>query len=356
MSQDVPFPAGDLSPSNPSSPSINFERYLIAGIENKATSLYLFPGSCITYRIGPKLLKVPNSTLSAPQIREVAMDIFPDALLEDRTPEGKANFLDTTRSFDFAYSIHGVARFRVHLFRQRGTLAMCIRVILQEIKDLNSYGPPPELIQLLDRTRGGLFVVHGKARSGKSSLLAAIVDYINRNQSRLIVILEPIIQFSHKNQYSLITQREIGIDMNTLEDGVREALRQDQDIIILDELTDTATFSRAMEAILKGITVFIATGTPDPSKTLEHLLNLKSRDDQVELIGDLMSHLRCMLGMRVEVSSSGQRQFKLQFTSAELLHSTLLSRRRELQQKSSQGMMEELGRDSSVDQSWFDTD
>jgi twitching motility protein PilT len=353
-----PLPSsGDPAGAKPAGELSRVDKFLVAGIDNQATTIYMFPGACITYRIGNKLLKVPNSILSAAQTMAITNEILPGTMLEENTPQSRKYFLDHIKSADFSYSVHGVARFRVHVFRQRGSLGLCIRVIPQEIPDLNKYDLPQDFFQLIKQLKGGLYVVHGKARSGKSSLLAAIVQHINNTQNRIIAVLEPTIQFSHKNNLSLVIQREIGSDMSNLPDGIQEALRQDQDIIFVDELTNSESFDRVMEAVLKGITVFTAIGTPEVEKTITSLLNFKPANRQLDLINDLMTHLRGLLATEISTDSAGKRSVQVRFHPANLLNGILLSRRTELEQKGSQrSMFTSIDSTSSVDQSWFDQD
>jgi len=333
------------------------EKFLIAGVENRATSIYMFPGSCITYRVGSKLLKVPDSELTAPMVLEMAAALLPAETRRKKTEDEIRDYLQSFKSTDFVYSIPGTARFRVHIFRQRGSLAICIRVIFQEIPELKQYNLPDDFLQLLKTSRSGIYLIHGKARSGKSSMAAAIVDYYNKSVSRVIVILEPVIQFSHRNQYSLITQRELGPDLVSLKDGVMEAMRQDQDIVVVDELSDPGTFEKVLEAAYRGMTVWAVTGTPEMEKTIQYLLSFRPRDLQLDLINDLMTYLRGLLGMSVEVQPDGKRNFRVDYKSAGIINTLLLSRRRELEEKSGKsGYKEELGvgGGSSVDQSWFE--
>lgn len=334
------------------------DRYLVAGLENQATTIYMFPGSCITYRVGNKLLKVPNTNLTPPQTLAIAMEILPQYMVEESVLEDKRKVLDRTKSCNFSYSVQGVARFRVHLFRQRGSLALCIRVIPHSIPNLSTYQLPDDFFQLLKGLRGGIFVVHGLARSGKSSLLAAIVDHLNSSQSRLIAVLEPTIQFSHRNNYSLVSQREVGSDMLSLHDGIAEALHQDQDVIILDELIDEESFEKVMEAVFKGITVFTAIGTHDVEKTIQHLLNFKPTNRQLELINDLMTYLRALITTEMNTDPAGKRFVSTTYHPGNLLNSILLSKRTELEQKSSsqRSSFEREDSTSSVDHSWFENE
>jgi len=204
---------------------------------------------------------------------------------------------------------------------------------------------------------GGLFIIHGIGRSGKSSLLAAIVDYINKHQSRTIAVLEPTIQFSHKNQYSLITQREVGIDMKNLSTGIEEAFKQDQDIICIDELNSPEAFSKIMEAVLKGITVFATMSTPGGEKTIKTLLAMEPAHKRNELINDLMTHLKSLLETKMTVDKNGKRTVKIQYMPANLINGILLSLRTQMEEsQTTSTMYDDINSTSSVDQSWFEND
>lgn len=349
--------ANPPAPGRGDAPLSAIDKYLIAGMQNQATTIYLFPGAGITYRVGHKLLSVPNSNLTAAQSASIALDILPPSLVQGHDEEIKRQYLDKVKSVDFSYSIHGVARFRVHLFRQRGSLAMCIRIIPHEIPQLSRYALPDEFHQSLKQMRGGLYLINGKARSGKSSFAAAMVDAINKNQHKIVVILEPTIQFSHRNFHSLITQRESGTDMVSLAQGIRDALQQDQDIILVDELAEAEVFDRALDAVLKGITVIGVIGTPDAEKTIQYLLSFKPPSRQLELIGDLMTHFRALHTTELVTDASGKREVRVQYIPSNLLNGILLSRRTDLEQKGSgHAMFEEINSTSSVDQSWFEGD
>lgn len=355
----VSEPAAGPPAAKPAKPAelTTLDKYLVAGIENQATTIYMFPGACITYRVGNKLLKVPNTTLNPGQTMAIALEILPNYVVEQPTAETKKVYLDRVKSLDFSYSVQGLARFRVNLFRQRGSLAFAMRVIPHDIPLLSSYQLPDDFLQSLKGLRGGLWVIHGRGRGGKSAFLASIVEHLNATQNRLVTVLEPTIQFSHRNNLCLVTQREIGSDMNSIEQGIDEALRQDQDILFVDELNSPESFDKVMEAVVKGMTTFVAMGTPDVEKTIRQLLGFKPQNRQLDLVNDLMTHLRALLSTELTIDPAGRRTVTVQYHPANLVNSVLLSKRTELEQKSSQkSMLHEFDSSSSVDQSWFDSE
>ncbi len=355
---DPPNPEAALDDSDVEQFVANLDRFLVAGVKNEATTIYIFPGTTITYRVGSKLMRGPQPVMTPNHTMAAAFAMLPGVLLGHVTNQPKRAFLDQVQSLNFSYSVKGVSRFRVHLFRQRGSLALCVRIIPQEIPDLKRYNLPEEFYNGMKDLKGGLYVIHGKARSGKSSVAAAVIDYINRNHSRMILSLEPTVQFSHKNNFSMVTQREVGADMKSIAAGIDDAQKQDQDIIVVDEVNDADSFDKLMESVFKGITVFAVTPTPDTEKTVNYLLNFRAPARQLELIGDLMTHWKALISTSLVPTPEGRRAVDVRYIPANILNGALLSRRTELEQKttSSSSNLKDIEGASSVDTSWFDTD
>ncbi|MBX6378147.1 MAG: type IV pilus twitching motility protein PilT [Clostridia bacterium] len=188
------------------------------------------------------------------------------------TPD-RRRALERRGDVDFPYSLPGVGRFRCNLFRQRGSLALSIRVIPPVIRTLEELGIPPVAADLARRPRGLVLVV-GPAGSGKSTTLAAMVDLINRERACHIITLEDPVEFLHRHKRSLVNQREIGQDSRGFAAALRAALRQDPDVILVGEMRDLETVSTALAAAETGHLVLASLHTGDAVQTVERIVDL----------------------------------------------------------------------------------
>ena len=181
--------------------------------------------------------------------------------------------LSRMREHDSAYPVAGVGRFRVNIYRQRGTLAIVMRAIPVKIPLFEDLGAPTACIALAEKDRGLVLVV-GAAGNGKSSTLAAMIGHLNRTQPLHIVTIEDPIEFLHRDDKSSISQREVGIDSATFSDALRGALRQDPDVILVGEIRDEITLDIALKAAETGHLVLSTLHTPDVSRTVGRMLAL----------------------------------------------------------------------------------
>jgi twitching motility protein PilT len=194
---------------------------------------------------------------------------------------------------DTAYEAPGVGRFRVNVYRQRGSLAIVMRAIPLQIPTFEELGVPAPAQYLAERDRGLVLVV-GAAGNGKSSTLAAMLGHLNRNQSLHIVTIEDPIEFLHTDDKSSVSQREVGIDTSTFADALRAALRQDPDVILVGEIRDELTLDIALKAAETGHLVMSTLHTPDVSRTVNRMLALAPKnqpgasDELRERIGDAL--------------------------------------------------------------------
>ena len=180
--------------------------------------------------------------------------------------------LEINRQIDFAHSIPGLARFRVNVFFQRGTLGAAFRLIPADIKTLEELGLPTTLHALTEKPRG-LVLVTGPTGSGKSTTLAALIDEINRKRSEHILTIEDPVEFVHRHKRCIVNQREIGPDASSFAEALRAALREDPDVILLGEMRDLETISTAITAAETGHLVFATLHTQSAPSTVDRIID-----------------------------------------------------------------------------------
>ena len=199
--------------------------------------------------------------------------------------------LELGRQLDFAYGIRGLARFRVNAYYQRGSLAAAFRVIPAVIKSLDELGLPPSLHELAKNPRG-LVLVTGPTGSGKSTTLASLIDEINRTRTDHIITIEDPIEFLHDHKSCIVNQREIGEDATGFADGLRGALRQDPDVILLGEMRDLETISTALTAAETGHLVFGTLHTQSAPSTIDRIIDVFPAEQQSQVRMQLANTLQ----------------------------------------------------------------
>lgn len=209
-----------------------------------------------------------------------------------------AGKLEKEGSTDLSYSLPGIARFRVNIFRQRGTFAIVMRVIPQNVPDFNSLNLPPQLGEISD-LRNGIVLVTGPTGSGKSSTLAAIISRINDEKAYHIVTIEDPIEFLHVHKKSTIHQRELHSDTPSFALALRAALRQAPKVILVGEMRDKETIEIGMEAAETGHLVFSTLHTVDASKTVERIVGVFPLADQQAIRTRLARTFRYIISQRL---------------------------------------------------------
>ena len=192
--------------------------------------------------------------------------------------------LEINRQIDLAHSIPGLARFRVNVFFQRGTLGAAFRLIPTDIKTLEELGLPTTLHALTDKPRG-LVLITGPTGSGKSTTLAALIDEINRKRSEHILTIEDPVEFVHRHKRCIVNQREVGPDATSFAEALRSALREDPDVILLGEMRDLETISTAITAAETGHLVFATLHTQTAPSTVDRIIDAfpASQQEQVRV-------------------------------------------------------------------------
>jgi twitching motility protein PilT len=198
---------------------------------------------------------------------------------------------EVNRQIDLAYSLPGLARFRVNIYFQRESLGGAFRLIPSELKTLEDLGMPAALHELTTRPRG-LVLVTGPTGSGKSTTLAAMIDQINSTRADHIMTIEDPIEFLHRHKRCVVNQREIGPDATSFADALRAALRQDPDVILLGEMRDLETISTALTAAETGHLVFATLHTQDAPSTVDRLIDVFPASQQAQIRVQIASTLQ----------------------------------------------------------------
>ncbi len=217
-------------------------------------------------------------------------DVIKSMLAEICDPKAFEGFLESG-DLDFAYEMDVDSRFRCNYFKQQNGLAAVFRLIPTKIATLEELGIP-KVVEHFGEMRSGLVLVTGPTGSGKSTTLAALIDYINRNFARHIITVEEPIEFVHSNKKSIITQREVGIQTPSFADGLRASLREDSDIVLVGEMRDLETISLALTAAETGLLVFGTLHTNNARKTVDRIIDVFPADQQSQVRTMLSASLR----------------------------------------------------------------
>jgi twitching motility protein PilT len=239
------------------------EKIIKAAVERGASDLHIKAGDVFRARINGRLVPLTKQRLTPDQTRAIAHKLIPSE--QDRA------HLERLRDFDCSWGMPGVGRFRVNVLRQRSSFMIVMRVIPFAVPSIESLGLPEVLASLADSDRG-LVLVTGVSGSGKTSTVAALIEHINRTKQKHIVTIENPIEFLHRDVNCSVTQREVGVDTESVAVGLRAALRQDPDVILIGETRDPDTADIAVKAAETGHLVISAMPTPDVTTTLERLV------------------------------------------------------------------------------------
>jgi twitching motility protein PilT len=239
------------------------EKIIKAAVERGASDLHIKAGDVFRARINGKLVPLTKQRLTPDQTKSIALKLMSSE--EDRSR------IERIRDFDCSWGMPGVGRFRVNVLRQRSSFMIVMRVIPFAVPTIESLGLPEVLKQIAESERG-LVLVSGVSGGGKSSTVAAMVHHINRTLHKHVVTIENPIEFLHRDLSCSITQREVGVDTESLSVGLRAALRQDPDVVILGDMGDAPTIDTALKAAETGRLVIGTIATPDVVATVERVI------------------------------------------------------------------------------------
>jgi twitching motility protein PilT len=256
--------------------ALKIEQLLRLMAQKKASDLHIRVGVPPIYRINGELVKIVDTPIDA-----ATMDDF----LMDMMNRDQMTRFENNKECDFAVGARDMGRFRVNVFRQRGTSAMVIRHIKATIPKFEELQLPPVILELAERKRG-LVLVTGTTGSGKSTCLASMIDHLNDTVADNIITVEDPVEYLHKDRKSIVSQREIGVDTNSYANALRSALRQDPDVLLVGEIRDLETMQIALTAADTGHMVFATIHTTNATETIARVLSMypPHQHDEVRLL------------------------------------------------------------------------
>ena len=272
----------------------NLNEILIQSVKSGASDIHLTTGRPPSYRSDGVLAPIEGERLTPQILEELLMPLM------DVRHRGE---LQDNGQTDFAYAIPGVGRFRVNVFKQRGTLASVMRSLPFNIPEPEQLGIPAEVVEMTSRKRG-LILVTGPTGSGKSTTLASLLHVINRTYPYHIITLEDPIEYLHRHDKSVVNQREIGSDSTGYAQAFRAALREDPDVILVGEMRDLETISTAITAAETGHLVFSTLHTIGADKTIDRIIDVFPPNQQQIRI-QLASVLECVVSQQLLKKADG---------------------------------------------------
>lgn len=264
-------------------------------VQQKASDLHLTMGMPPIIRLYGSLQRIGDSSLGQADLKTLAQQLL---------NEEQNQTLEQLGEVDFSYSVSKLGRFRVNVYKQRGSYSMAIRTIATRIPSMEELSLPSVLKDLALKQRG-LILVTGPTGSGKSTTLAAMIDYINKNRKSHILTLEDPIEYLHSHQLSMVNQREIGHDSKSFSNGLRAALRQDPDVILVGEMRDLETISTAITAAETGHLVMSTLHTIGAAKTVDRVIDVFPPHQQQQVRVQLAAVLEGIISQQLLPTADG---------------------------------------------------
>lgn len=258
-------------------------------LEQGASDLHMIAGQQPVLRIRGDMERVQYNVLDNDELRGMLYEI---------TPEEKIKVFEETGDVDFGYEIPGMARFRANLFLQKYGIGAVFRLIPSEIMTIEQLGLPP-ICKKFAMLSKGLVLVTGPTGSGKSTTLAAIIDYANKNRKDHIITIEDPIEFVHKSHGCIVNHREVGTHTRSFASALRGALREDPDIILVGEMRDLETIQLALEAAATGHLVFGTLHTTNAAKTVDRIIDVFPSHQQAQIRTTLSESLKGVIAQNL---------------------------------------------------------
>ncbi len=267
--------------------------------ENKASDIFIIAGLPLSYKANGTLHTVSSEKMMPLDTEAMIREIYN---LADRRDMNK---LSTRGDDDFSFAIQGLSRFRVSTYKQRGSYAAVVRVISFQLPSPSELGIPQHIIELADFSKG-MVLVTGPAGSGKSTTLACMVDFINRTQRKHIITLEDPLEFLHRHELSIVSQREIATDTESYLVALRAALRQSPDVILLGEMRDYETIQTAMTAAETGHLILSSLHTIGAANTIDRIIDVFDPGQQRQIAIQLSTVLQAVVSQQLVPDVDGR--------------------------------------------------
>ena len=264
-----------------------------------AADIFIVAGLPVTFKCGGHQERLPGDRLLPDAIVDLVDEIYALSKRDRRN-------LDAGMDDDFSFALSQLGRFRVNVFRQRGSLAAVIRVIRFGLPDPVKLGIPESVLSLADNKKG-LVLITGSAGTGKSTTLACMIDRINRSRDGHIITMEDPIEYIHRHEKSIVTQREISIDTPGYLESLRSALRESPDVILLGEMRDYDTISAAITAAETGVLLLSTLHTSSAANTINRILDVFPAAQQHQVKIQLAQILKGIVCQQLVPSKSGEQ-------------------------------------------------
>lgn len=274
-------PARPAQPKPMSLEEAHIDDLLRLVVEWKGSDLHMTVGVPPVIRVDGHLQPTPYEKVTAQDSQRMCYDILTDEQIQR---------FESTLELDFSYQVPRVARFRVNIFKERGNLAAALRIIPAKIPTLDDLNLPNALKEIANKPRG-LILVCGPTGSGKSTTLAAMINSINTERSEHILTIEDPIEFVHPHKYSVVAQRELGMDTKSFAAALKSALREDPDVILVGEMRDHETMALAVTAAETGHLVFATLHTNSASQTVDRIVDVFPPGQQEQIRIQLSNNL-----------------------------------------------------------------
>lgn len=272
-----------------------FKRILSTAVEGGASDVHVKIDNPIVFRINRKLVAI-----EAP----VPTQAWMQTVVENMVPKHLLKRFEDDHEIDFSYFLPGVGRFRTNLFQQRGQYCLAMRFVKTQVPTFEELGLL-DILKTISASPRGIVLLAGSTGSGKSTTLAAMIEYINANSRKHIITMEDPIEYVFEDNQSIIEQREVGLDTMSFEHGLKHVLRQDPDIIMVGEMRDATSFQAAMSAADTGHLVLSTLHTTNAAQSISRILDFFKADEREQVRRQLAGTLQAVICQRMVPTLAG---------------------------------------------------